>query len=153
MAYLCPPRLVCPSVSVRANCRRLGPGLPYQPSIPVGSAWIKQSIQVPNTASSCLSFWYRIMTYDVARDAERRWYDIFEVQVNGQQVFWDGNTVHGTTQRRHDLGWRRREVDLSSWRGQTVMVRFANWNSYQRDAPAPDILNTWTYLDEVQLQP
>jgi hypothetical protein len=119
----------------------------------VGSAWIEQSIQVPNATSPRLSFWYRIITYDVARDAEERWYDIFEVQINGQQVFWDGNQRVQSSQRRNDLGWRRREVNLSPWRGQTVTVRFANWNGYQRDAPEADRNNTWTYLDEVQLQP
>jgi regulation of enolase protein 1 (concanavalin A-like superfamily) len=131
----------------------LGEGLPTQPGIPVGSAWIEQSIQVPNATSPRLSFWYRIITYDVARDAEERWYDIFEVQINGQQVFWDGNQRVQSSQRRNDLGWRRREVNLSPWRGQTVTVRFANWNGYQRDAPEADRNNTWTYLDEVQLQP
>jgi len=131
----------------------LGEGLPGQQGIPVGSAWIEQAIAVPNTASPRLSFWYRIMSYDVARDAEGRWYDIFEVQINGQQVFWEGNQRVHSSQRRNDLGWRWGEVDLSAWRGQTVTVRFANWNGYQRGAPEADRNNTWTYLDEVQVQP
>ena len=130
----------------------LGEGLPGQQGIPVGSAWIEQAIAVPNTASPRLSFWYRVITYDVAQDAEDRWYDIFEVWVNGEQRFWDGNQVPGTSERRHDLGWRRAEVGLSRWRGQTVTVRFANWNGYSGE-PGAELYNTWTYLDEVRVEP
>jgi YVTN family beta-propeller protein len=131
----------------------LGHGLPTDDPIPIGSAWIEQTIQVPNTASPHLSFWYRIMTYDVAKDDGGRWYDIFEVRINGHQEFWDGNQRVHSSQRRNDLGWRWGEVDLSSWRGQTVTVCFANWNGYQSDVPEADRNNTWTYLDEVQVQP
>ena len=130
----------------------LGEGLPTQPGIPVGSAWIEQSIQVPSTGSPHLSFWYRIITYDVARDAVRQLWDIFALEINDELAFWDGNREPGTSQRRHDLGWRRGEVDLSPWRGQTITVHFANWNGYSRE-PGAELYNTWTYLDEVQLQP
>jgi hypothetical protein len=132
----------------------LGPGLPGQPGIPVGSAWIEQAVSVPDTASPRLSFWYRIITYDVARDALRQLWDFSAVNINNgdEPVFWDGNREPGTSQRRHDLGWRRGEVDLSPWRGQTVTLRFANWNGYSRE-PGAELYNTWTYLDVVQVEP
>ena len=130
----------------------LGEGKPTQPGIPVGSAWIEQSIQVPNTASPRLSFWYRIITYDVAQDDLRQFWDIFALEINDEFVFWDGNPEPGTSQQRHDLDWRRGEVDLSAWRGQAVTVRFANWNGYSR-GPGAELYNTWTYLDEVCLEP
>jgi hypothetical protein len=130
----------------------LGPGLPGQPSIPVGSAWIEQAVAVPNTASPHLSFWYRMITYDVAQDNLRQSWDILAVEINGEPVFWDGNREPGTSQRRHDLGWRRGQVDLGPWRGQTVTLHFANWNGYSRGSGA-ELYNTWTYLDEVQVEP
>ena len=130
----------------------LGDGLEGHPPIPVGSAWIEQPVQVPNTASPRLSFWYRIITYDVAQDAVRQFWDILAVEINGELIFWDGNPESGTSQDRHDLGWRRGEVGLSPWRGQTVTVRFANWNGYSRK-PGSELYNTWTYLDEVNLEP
>jgi hypothetical protein len=130
----------------------LGPGLPNQPGIPVGSAWIEQAVSVPDTASPRLSFWYRIITYDVAQDDRRHSWDIFAVEINGEEVFWDGNREPGTSQRRHDLGWRRYEEDLNRWRGQTVTLRFANWNGYSR-GPGAELYNTWTYLDVVQVEP
>jgi hypothetical protein len=129
----------------------LGDGLEGHPPIPVGNAWIEQAIQVPNTALPSLSFRYRIITYDVAQDALRQYWDIFAVEINGELVFWDGNKMPHTSQERHDLGWRAGEVDLSRWRGQTVTVRFANWNGYTPGAGA-DLYNTWTYLDEVRVQ-
>jgi len=130
----------------------LGEGLPTQSTIPVGSAWIEQAVTVPNTVSPRLTFWYRILTYDVARDALRQLWDIFAVEINGELAFWDGNREPGTSQRRHDLGWRHGEVDLSPWRGQMITVHFANWNGYSRE-PGAELYNTWTYLDEVQVQP
>jgi hypothetical protein len=130
----------------------LGEGLSGQQSIPVGSAWIEQAIQVPNTTSPHLSFWYRIMTYDVAQDALRQLWDIFAVEINDELVFWDGNQKPGTSQQRHDLDWQRGEVDLTPWRGQTVMLRFADWNGYS-GKPGSELYNTWTYLDEVRVEP
>jgi hypothetical protein len=92
------------------------------------------------------------MTYDVAQGALRQFWDIFALEINGEMVFWDGNKVPGTSQQRHDLSWRRGEVNLSPWRGQTVMARFANWNGYSQ-GPGAGLYNTWTYLDEVQVEP
>ena len=54
--------------------------------------------------------------------------------------------------QRHDTGWQQAVVDLSPWRGQEVVVRFAVWNrDYEGDGV--DFFNTWAYLDEVEVRP
>jgi len=46
-------------------------------------------------------------------------------------------------------GWRRVEVDLDPYRGQTITLHFANWNRDYGGDPNYDTNNTWTYLDEI----
>ncbi len=47
---------------------------------------------------------------------------------------------------------RQGVVNLSRWRGQEAVVRFAVWNrEYDRDGM--DYYNTWAYMDEMRLQP
>lgn len=129
-----------------------GPSLPTKSHMPTGSAWMEQTVIVPNTATPRLSFWYRIVTYDVATSAGHR-YDIFQLTVDGQEVFWDGNQIQGTSQRRNDLGWKQYTVNLSAWRGTQVTVRFVNWNGFDASAPEADRNNTWTYVDQLEVTP
>ena len=77
---------------------------------------------------------------------------IFALETNGEIVFWDRNKVSGISQQRHDLGWRQGKLDMSQWRGQPVIVRFANWNGYSCE-PGAELYNAWNYLDEAQVEP
>lgn len=133
-----------------------GAGLPDQPGIPIGAAWVEQRVQVPDTKFAGLEFWYRMITFDVARDRQGRWYDVFEASVSdggrATQAFLDGNFEPNTSRQRHDLGWRFGRIDLTPWRGRSVTVRFLNWNSIDPNAPEADRNNTWTYLDDVNVR-
>lgn len=131
----------------------LGPSLPTKTDMPIGSAWMEQSFAVPDTNAPQLTFSYRIVTYDVATDRDGRRYDGLQVTVNGMEMLWEGNQQSGTSQRRHDLGWRDHSINLASWRGERVTVRFANWNGIEASAPEADRNNTWTYVDQVEVRP
>ena len=114
--------------------------------VPVGRAWMEQTVVVPSTGSPELSFWYRIFTYDRNR-ALSNIYDLFDVKINGVQVFADMNTnePYGCEDPVIDLEWRQAVVDLSGYRGLCITIRFENWNR-----PDP-YYNTWTYVDDVRI--
>ena len=135
---------------------------------PNTSAFIYQEIQVPNFTDlplPLLSFWYRVYTYDVVygcppgqtdpQDPNRCkvdpdfLYDSFDVHIEGtgfdNLVFRGGNFDRTKVGTLVDTGWQQVTLDLSSYAGQTIRVRFANWNR-------PDnYYNTWSYLDDVRV--
>ena len=130
----------------------LGSGFP-EANLPVGSGWIEQEFTVPPTGSPSLSFWYRIYTYDKAYSpTTEEFWDTFVVSIRGGVVFRDGYYGAWTPSLR-DLGWRQKSIDLSPYQGQTVRVRFANWNDqsvFERFGNNGEgAYNTWTYLDDV----
>lgn len=130
-------------------------GAGYPNPIPAGRAWIEQPVRVPDTAAPRLNFWYRILSYDIMGGTERVW-DRLDVTVNGESsvVFRDGSRRSpGQQGILDDLGWKQGEVDLSRYRGQSVTLRFANWNQEYEPLDGFDLYNTWTYLDEVEVQP
>ena len=113
--------------------------------VPIGSAWLEQTVLVPSTASPELSFWYNILTHDtnlVLSDT----YDSFEVKINGSRVFLYMNSTesYGCNDLR-DLEWRPKIIDLSSYAGMFITIRFENWNRLD------NWYNTWTYVDDVEV--
>jgi Mg-chelatase subunit ChlD len=115
--------------------------------VPIGSTWVEQAFRVPSTASPELSFWYNIFTHDKNSDLGDT-YDSFDVRVNGSLVFRDMNTTNPyKCKHLRNLGWRPAAVDLSGYRGSYVTVRFENWNRYDH------WYNTWTYVDDVRVNP
>ena len=122
--------------------------------MPEGSAWISQTIEVPNDGTYVLSFWYRIFTYDVITSTNHGCcYDYLEVTLETpsgtllEPLLRDGFT--GTWQEGvlRDLGWRNFTFDLAAYRGQTIQVHFANFNT---GGPTNDpTFNTYTYLDDI----
>ena len=44
-----------------------------------------------------------------------------------------------------DLGWKRAEIGLSAYAGQTITLYFSSYNRVEQD------YNTWTYLDDVSI--
>ena len=115
-------------------------------SAPEGSARLSQWIQVPNAGSPMLRFWYRIFTYDRNERLHDN-FDYLNVLVAGQQVLRDMN-CEGEYGRcdlpPSDLGWREGAVDLSTWRGQEVELRFLLHTDHE--------YNTWVYVDDVSMQ-
>ena len=129
---------------------RLGnPNYVCEGDVPVGSAWIEQTVFVPSIPSPELSFRYRIFTYDV-NETHGNKYDLFDVKINNSLKFRDANTNPNnvTCDFERDLEWRYGTVSLDQ-RGKpyTITIRFENWNR-------PDgWFNTWTYIDDVQINP
>jgi hypothetical protein len=134
-------------------------GNPQYPEdgVPEGSAWISQAIQVPESGTPILSFWYRMFTYDVMwSDYYQSYYDYLEVELKDtsgntlEHLLRDGFTGSWQPNTLHDLGWRNFTADLSAYCGQTVRIRFANHNTGGRtDDPR---FNTYTYLDDIAVQ-
>jgi hypothetical protein len=46
-----------------------------------------------------------------------------------------------------DSGWRKRTIDLSAYRGQNTTIEFQNHNRQD------NFYNTWTYIDDITLEP
>lgn len=135
-----------------ANAALLGnPSYACQNGVPIGEAYVAQTITVPPTGGS-LSFWYRVFTQDVVQGpSSGDLYDSFDVYVNvlddpGHLVYRDGNTnpsLAGCDHPTIDLGWKSGSVNLDAYAGQSITLYFADEN--RRDHS----LNTWTYLDDV----
>jgi len=116
--------------------------------VPVGSAWMEQTVLVPSTASPELVFWYNIFTQDRNRYLVNT-YDSFDVKINGLRVFRDMNMTgtYGCNSPTIDLYWRQRIIALSSYAGASITIRFENRNN------SNGWYNTWTYVDDVQVAP
>lgn len=118
-------------------------------SVPAGSAWVEQTFWVPYTASQ-LTFWYNLFTQDKnpAHDDTR---DIFEVKIDGKQVYWDMNTTEPTRCGTPiNPGWKEPKtgpIDLTPYRGSCITLLFENWNRPHGS------YNTWTYIDDVRIDP
>jgi hypothetical protein len=110
---------------------------------------MEQTFYVPYTDRPGLSFWYNIFTQDKNTYLSDE-FDSFDVRVNDGLRFRDAK-ITGTygcaPQVQTDLGWRVGEIDLGDYRGQTIMIRFENRNSYDR------WYNTWTFVDDVRFMP
>ncbi len=116
--------------------------------VPQGSAWMEQTVTVPSTGNPALSFWYRLYSFD--KTADRALVDSFEVKIDGT-IFFEDVLIWATDYgcnlpAPNDRGWRQETIDLSSYKGQTVTLRFEVWN--RRDA----YYNTWAYVDDVSVQ-
>jgi len=116
--------------------------------VPLGGAWMEQTVLVPSAKTSpTLSFWYNIFTHDKNYDLSDP-YDSFDVRINGVRVFRDMNTTNPyKCDNLRNLGWRQKTINLSSYVGTYITIRFENWNRFDK------WYNTWTYVDDVQIDP
>ena len=115
--------------------------------VPVGSAWLEQTVCVPSTVSPTLTFSYEIWTYDRNKKLSRL-YDLFDVEVDGVQVFSDMNkTEPYGCEDPVTVVTGVGSIDLGAYRGKRVVIRFENWNLPDRP------YNTWTYVDDVRIHP
>jgi hypothetical protein len=129
--------------------------------VPVGHAAVQQRFTVPDApegASVGLRFQYVIFSQDTSTQAA---YDRFEVWVQDEEnvLFADGNQVNaglgcgrwwrvpGADNPRGGVseGWATGFIDLSAYRGETVLVSFENHNRLD------GWYNTYTYLDDIEL--
>lgn len=135
----------------------LGNPLYANDNVPEGSAWVYQTIKVPNSGTPTLSFWYRIFSYDVMWSAYHQcYYDYLDVVLEDtsgnrlENLLRDGFTGEWQPNTLQDLGWRQRVFDLSAYKGQTIRIRFANFNT--GGATQDPGLNTYTYLDDIAVE-
>ena len=139
----------------RLGTPEYGPSVEEPGQVPVGNAAIAQTIAVParsQVARPTLSFWYRVLSYDVLYSVRlQRYVDDLEVwlyDTAGEPLallLRDGNPTeqYGAL---YDSGWRFATVDLSQYAGQTVQLVFANYNRED------NLFNTWSFVDQVQVQ-
>jgi hypothetical protein len=89
-------------------------------------------------------------------DNNQCYYDYLDVVLENtsgdvlEYLLRDGFTGEWQPDTLHDLGWRQGSFDLSAYRGQTIRVRFANFNTGgSTNDPG---LNTYTYVDDVMVE-
>jgi hypothetical protein len=124
--------------------------------VPIGHAAIEQAFNLPPNVDK-LTFKYIIWSQDASTDVI---YDRFEVYVNGNLQFYDGNQIStglncnnwrrvpGPENPRggETSGWATGEIDLDAYAGQTVTISFRNYNRYD------GWYNTYTYIDNVNIE-
>lgn len=122
-------------------------------NVPVGSAWVEQTVVVPAyVISPTLVFGYNIFTQDKNPYLEDE-YDRFNVWIDNTLVFSDARRTDpygcDLDSEDLDLDWRKGEVALDSGR---IRIRFENESTsdYGLDT---GWYNTWTFVDNVRIEP
>jgi hypothetical protein len=136
---------------------RLGATTSDNTSHELSEVWLRQPVYVPSTGLTQVTFWYRLLSYDVsvgsASNGSKEW-DPFEVYVNGLEVLQDGYPfsaewyawyLSSPTSPR-DMGWKQGVLDLTPYAGQIIVLEFRVPN---RQAPLD---NTWVYVDGINIQ-
>jgi len=121
------------------------PDYPCYYGVPVGEAWIRQTLEVPQVVSPTLSLRYRVLSYDLDIPG----YDYFQVTINGEQFperYGNHEWSEPSCDREAwDSGWQTLTLDLSAYRGKEIEISFHNVNGTQA------FFNTWTYVDDVRI--
>ncbi len=125
-----------------------------------GEVWLNQPIYVPAGDLTQVTFWYRLLSYDVSVGSAQNGYlewDPFEVYIDHHEVFQDGQTFSdewyawylNSPASPRDMGWKQGVIDLTPYAGQVVLLEFRLPNN--RDAVDRDreVDNTWVYLDDI----
>jgi len=109
--------------------------------VPVGKAWIKQTVEVPDESGPTLSLRYRVFSYDLDLPE----YDYFQVVVNGEPLserYGNSEWIEPSCDREPwDSGWQTLTLDLSAYRGQEIELSFRNVNGSQ---PYPAVKITFS---------
>jgi peptidoglycan/xylan/chitin deacetylase (PgdA/CDA1 family) len=108
---------------------------------PLGDSSLAQTITVPATGTTTLSFWYQPHTVDEICNGTACRYDWSEAQIRSSS----GTVLRSLFKLASNSGtWTRVTADLSAYRGQSITLWF---NVHLEGAvPADD---TWMYLDDV----
>jgi uncharacterized repeat protein (TIGR01451 family) len=124
--------------------------------IPVGYAAVEQTFSVPASATE-LAFEYIMWTQDASPSDK---YDRFEVYINDELEFADGNQVStglscskwrrvpGPDNPRGGQtgGWATKKIDISAYASQIITVSFRNYSRFD------NWYNTYTYIDNVRIE-
>jgi hypothetical protein len=123
------------------------PGKLADNTIPVGEASFEQTFHVPTNASQ-LSFVYQAFSYDVIQGCNSgRYYDRFNVMINGAPVYMDGNSACSSDgQTLWQSGCQSRSIPIGSFAGQNITLKFSVYNLTYPS------FNTWAYVDNVRIQ-
>ncbi|MFH5880521.1 fibronectin type III domain-containing protein [Arthrobacter sp. NA-172] len=110
---------------------------------PLGDSSLSQTITVPATGTSTLSFWYQPHTADDTCSGTTCRYDWMEAQVRSTS----GTTLASLFKLSSNSGtWTQLSADLSAYKGQTIAL----WFNVHLDGSSPAD-DTWMYLDDVAL--
>lgn len=125
------------------------PGYECEGGVPIGSAWVEQTIYVPRRGPHRLAFRFHIVTQDTnPNEVDKEKYDSFDVKINNKLVFdaMRRSEEYGCEKPPYVVIWQEKVLDISSeYHGRQVNIRFEVRNS-------PDgWYNTWAYVDAVRL--
>ncbi|MCX2747523.1 fibronectin type III domain-containing protein [Arthrobacter sp. MI7-26] len=110
---------------------------------PLGDSSLAQTITVPATGTSTLSFWYQPHTADDTCSGTTCRYDWMEAQVRNTS----GATLASLFKLSSNSGaWTQLTANLSAYAGQTITL----WFNVHLDGSSPAD-DTWMYLDDVTL--
>jgi hypothetical protein len=126
---------------------RLGnPSYACNGGVPLGTAWVEQTIAVPSRGVSTLQIHYNIYSQDKLSDPK---YDRFEIWVEGSLEWMDGilTDPYGCGTAPRTTGWRVFNFDVTGYQGTSITLRLQNVSDFD------NWYNTWTYVDDIQLLP
>src|SRR6476661_3127628 len=110
---------------------------------PSGNSSLSQTITVPATGTSTLSFWYQPHTTDETCTGTACRYDWMEAQIRSTT----GAVLGSIFKLCNNKGtWTQVTADLTAYRGQTITLWF---NTHLDGASPAD--DTWMYLDDATL--
>ncbi|BAS13193.1 twitchin [Arthrobacter sp. Hiyo8] len=110
---------------------------------PLGDSTLAQTLTMPATGTSTLSFWYQPHTADDTCTGTACRYDWMEAQVRTT----GGTTLASLFKLSSNSGtWTQLSANLSAYNGQTVVL----WFNVHLDGSSPAD-DTWMYLDDVTL--
>ena len=101
-------------------------------------SWIEQQITLPSNASM-LSYYHWIDSEDLCGTPVNQVYDIAKISINGNII-----DEYDLCEDANTGNWELHEVAISSYAGQTVMVRIR--------ADADDSFNSNLFIDDVSIE-
>jgi hypothetical protein len=109
-----------------------------------------QTISVPYSQSTALSFNYRLLSQDDRRFERLNLYILPANNPNGAPIWTEGAPPSATQcdEPAYDSGWQPTTLPLSKYQGQSVTIRFELES--QDDTR---FFNTWVYIDDIEVTP
>jgi hypothetical protein len=110
---------------------------------PAGDSSLSQTLSIPPTGATTLTFWYRPSTADEACSGSGCSFDWQEAQIQSTS----GQTLASIFKSdSNSQTWTKVSVDMSPYAGQNVVLYL---NVHQDGSANPD--DTWMYVDDVTL--
>jgi hypothetical protein len=114
-----------------------------------GSAWVEQTIRVPDTRGARLVFMRHLVSHEpitTGEGDELEEGDTLDVHVDGERLARLGAPTEHEAGTAFDEGWAETAVNVSRWRGQEITVRFELVHTN-------DTFNSWAHIDRVGVRP